>query len=73
MPMSGMDLRPDVWHYSRMNRFHCARSVEGLCRAQAPAGKRKLLPAPKPLGAVGALPQDVLFGQGFKAPKLSRQ
>ena len=45
----------------------------GLCRGQAPAGKRKLLPAPKPLGAVGALPQDILFGQGFKAPKLSRQ
>ncbi|CAK0784596.1 hypothetical protein CVIRNUC_007800 [Coccomyxa viridis] len=41
----------------------------------APAGKRRLLPAPKPLptGAVSALSQDVLFGQGFKVPRLGRQ
>ena len=46
-----------------------------LCRGQAPAGKRRLLPAPKPLpmGAVSALSQDVLFGQGFKVPRLGRQ
>ena len=46
-----------------------------LCRDQAPAGKRKLLTAPKPLptGAVSALSQDVLFGQGFKVPRLGRQ
>ena len=46
-----------------------------LCRGPAPAGKRRLLPAPKPLpmGAVSALSQDVLFGQGFKVPRLGRQ
>jgi hypothetical protein len=44
-----------------------------LCRGGAPPGKRKLLPAPKPLGGnVGALSQDELFGQGFKVPKLGR-
>ncbi|CAL8471185.1 g10727 [Coccomyxa elongata] len=37
------------------------------------AGKRRLLPAPKPLAAVAALPRSVLFGQNFQVPRLSRQ
>ena len=40
----------------------------------APPGKRRLLPAPKPVtAAVGALPRSMLFGQNFQIPRLSRQ
>ncbi|EIE19551.1 hypothetical protein COCSUDRAFT_58299 [Coccomyxa subellipsoidea C-169] len=36
------------------------------------AGKRRLLPAPKPMGSVAALPRSMLFGQNFQIPKLSQ-
>ena len=49
--------------------------VTGICSmwrrpAEGAPGKRKLLPAPKP---VAALPQSVLFGNNFQIPRLSRQ
>ena len=67
-------LECDRRQYCAKSGLACMLTVRvSLRRGQAPPGKRKLLPAPKPLGGnVGALSQEELFGQGFKLPKLGR-